>query len=218
MQRRCTTTGPQPRQPRRWLMSAEISAERERERQAPGEHRGRRAEAWLHVSHVWTRCPTPRGSGHPTLRQPRSPRHQRRASTRQRRESHSTHSLVSFGLLWKSSSGRTWSLFLFRRLKGGKKNERMSRGHQTGSRVFTDAPAIHPSTGIKRLLDLSPWDAQHVHGIFHLREPVAKVGLKGKGLSRVQTQHACCHSAVTSLEETSLTGDNILSHEPQTGS
>lgn len=41
---------------------------------------------------------------------------------------HSTHSLVSFRLLWKSSSGRTWSLFLFRRLKGKEKeHEEMSK-------------------------------------------------------------------------------------------
>lgn len=46
--------------------------------------------------------------------------------------------------------------------EGGKKNEKMSRGHETGSRVFTDTPSANRSTGIKRLLDLSTWDAQHV--------------------------------------------------------
>lgn len=59
-------------------------------------------------------------------------------------------------MLWKSNSGRTWSLFLFRRLKKKKKNESMLRGHSIGSNVlFTDITStnqsINQSIGIRRL-------------------------------------------------------------------
>lgn len=88
------------------------------------------------------------------LRQSHSPHDQSQARHPVENTINSTYSLVSFGVLWKSSSGRTWSLFLFRRLKRKKKkkNERMSRCQADIKldQVYSESTLINQSTGMKR--------------------------------------------------------------------